>query len=112
MLNNHRLAFIFIGILLFSLHTFGQNKFEGYNLFLDVPETHTVATCTLRYVAPETEITITDLDRKTPLKVSNCGDTTAKVAQRRQQRDGDDARQFRQLQVVFHGRRQKLSDKF
>lgn len=81
MLNNHRLAFIFIGILLFSLHTFGQNKFEGYNLFLDVPETHTVATCTLRYVAPETEITITDLDRKTPLKVSNCGDTTAKVAQ-------------------------------
>jgi hypothetical protein len=81
MLNNYRLFSIVIFALLFSLQTFGQNKFEGYNLFLSVPETHAAATCTLRYVAPETEITITDLDRKTPLKVSNCGDTTAKVAQ-------------------------------
>ncbi len=81
MLNNYRLPFVVIFVFLFTLPIFGQNKFEGYNLFLSVPETHTVATCTLRYVSPETDITITDLDRKTPLKVSNCGDTTAKVAQ-------------------------------
>jgi hypothetical protein len=29
--------------------------------------------CAIRYVSPTTDITITDLDASTPIKVSNCG---------------------------------------
>ncbi|MCY7377609.1 MAG: glycoside hydrolase family 55 protein [Pyrinomonadaceae bacterium] len=82
MLKNYRTT-LFIAIVFLSVSSaFAQNRFEGYNLFLDVPETHKVATCALRYVSPQTEITITDLNRATPMRLSNCGDATTQLAQR------------------------------
>ena len=83
MLKNHRMPTLIAIILLSALSTFAQNKFEGYNLFLDVPETQKVQTCALRYVSPQTEITITDLNKATPMKLAGCGsDPSARVEQR------------------------------
>lgn len=83
MLKNHRTPTLIAIILLSALSTFAQNKFEGYNLFLDVPETQKVQTCALRYVSPQTEITITDLNKATPMKLAGCGsDPSARVEQR------------------------------
>ena len=83
MLKNHRMPTLIAIILLSALSAFAQNKFEGYNLFLDVPETQKVQTCALRYVSPQTEITITDLNKATPMKLAGCGsDPSARVEQR------------------------------
>ncbi len=65
------LSFVFV--ISFSLIVFSQNKFEGYNIILDAPETQRAATCAIRYVPPTTNITITDLNPATPLNVSACG---------------------------------------
>ncbi|MGI8640485.1 MAG: glycosyl hydrolase family 28-related protein [Pyrinomonadaceae bacterium] len=81
MLKINRILLFVVFILLSALTAVAQNKFEGYNLFLDVPDTQKVATCALRYVAPTTDITITDLDRSTPMKISNCGDATTRLTQ-------------------------------
>ncbi len=84
MLKFQRLSlFAFFIFLLFlpASSIFAQNKFEGYNLFLDVPDNQTAAVCALRYAAPTTDITITDLDRSTPMKISNCGDATTNLRQ-------------------------------
>ncbi len=82
MLKNYRTTLVIVLSLLSVSSIFAQNKFEGYNLFLDVPETHKSATCALRYVPPQTEITITDLNRATPMKLAGCGDASARVEQR------------------------------
>ncbi len=76
MLKNFRTA-AFVAFLLLSASTvFSQNKFEGYNLLLDVPENQKTATCALRYVAAENGVTITDLNRATPMKVTPCDQAT------------------------------------
>ncbi len=76
MLKNYRVV-VFIAFTLLSVSSvFSQNKFEGWNLFLDVPENHTYATCALRYVPPTTEIKITDLNTSTPMKISACNEGT------------------------------------
>jgi hypothetical protein len=54
-----------------------QNRFEGYNIVLDAPTNQTTAACALRYVPPSTEITIKDLDTRTPMKVVPCGGASA-----------------------------------
>ena len=81
MLKLQRFSFFVFFILLTAFNAFAQNKFEGYNLFLDVPDNQTAPTCALRYAAPTTDITITDLDRSTPMKFSNCGDATTRLTQ-------------------------------
>lgn len=81
MLKNYRTTLLVSFVLLSALSAFAQNKFEGYNLFLDVPENQKAAACALRYVTPETNITITDLNSATPMKVSNCGDATSRLTQ-------------------------------
>ena len=66
---------IFISIvfvLLSILSVFAQNKFEGYNIILSVPETQTSATCALRYAPPTASITISDLNSATPMNVKSC----------------------------------------
>lgn len=82
MLKIYRTTLFFVLSLLFVSTAFGQNKFEGYNLFLSVPETHKQTTCALRYVAPQTEITVKDLNPATPMRLANCGTTGARVEQR------------------------------
>lgn len=62
----------FVFVLLSVLSAFAQNKFEGYNIILSVPETHTSATCALRYAPPTSSITISDLNTATPMNVKSC----------------------------------------
>ncbi len=82
MLKNYRTTFLIAFIFLSAFSAFAQNRFEGYNLFLDVPDNQKAATCALRYSTPQTDITITDLNTATPMKVSNCGnDASTRVTQ-------------------------------
>jgi hypothetical protein len=73
------LAILFV--LLFSVSAFAQNKFEGYNLILDATETQTAASCAIRYAPPATTVTVTDLDKTTPMKLSSCAGTSTSVTQ-------------------------------
>ncbi len=83
MLKKYRTTLFIVWTLLCAVNVSAQNKFEGYNLFLDAPETQKGPTCALRYVPPQTEITITDLNRATPLKLGSCGgEASARVEQR------------------------------
>ncbi|MGI8788947.1 MAG: glycosyl hydrolase family 28-related protein [Pyrinomonadaceae bacterium] len=81
MLKNYRTTLFAVFVLLSALSVSAQNKFEGYNLFLNVPDNQKSATCALRYAAPTTDITITDLNTATPMRVSNCGDATTRLTQ-------------------------------
>lgn len=81
MLKNYRTIILVAFLFLSVLPVLAQNKFEGYNLFLDATDKQTVQACALRYVSPETDITITDLNPSTPMKVANCGDSTSRVTQ-------------------------------
>ena len=67
-------------IFLLSMNAFAQNRFEGFNIFLSVPEDQKGPTCTVRYVNPSTDIVIADLDTSTPMKLKSCGGTESKVS--------------------------------
>jgi hypothetical protein len=68
-------VFVFLSVLSVS----AQNKFEGYNIILDVPETHRAATCAIRYAPPSASITIADLDTKTPMNVKSCAGSSTNL---------------------------------
>lgn len=69
-----------ICLLSLSINISAQsNKFEGYNIVLSVPEDHQSATCTIRYVPPTTDITITDLNPATPMNVRACSGSDSTV---------------------------------
>ena len=57
----------------FALTGFSQNRFEGHNIILDVPTTQRATACAIRYAPPSAAVTITDIDRATPMRVSSCG---------------------------------------
>lgn len=61
-----------IFVLLSISSAFAQNKFEGYNVVLSVPENHTGPTCALRYTPPNAAITVSDLNSATPMNVKSC----------------------------------------
>jgi len=67
-----KLLVLSLGIAAFALTSSAQNRFEGHNIILDVPTTHREATCAIRYAPPTATVTLTDLDRATPMKVSSC----------------------------------------
>lgn len=71
----------FSALFLLSFTAFSQNRFEGYNIILDVPENQQTAACTIRYAPPTTNITISDLDTKTPMNVRSCGSSGASLSQ-------------------------------
>ncbi len=73
--------FIFFAVFAFSFSVYSQNKFEGYNIVLDVPREHKSAACALRYVPPTTDITITDLNPSTPMKLASCAGSGSIVKQ-------------------------------
>ncbi|HEY8558760.1 MAG TPA: glycosyl hydrolase family 28-related protein [Pyrinomonadaceae bacterium] len=81
MINRFLQAFAFLPLLLFfaAVAVYSQNRFEGYNLILDVPETQRNATCAMRYVSPQTNITITDLNSATPMNLKSCGGSTSSL---------------------------------
>ena len=62
----------FIIVFSFASALIAQNKFEGYNIILDVPETQTGATCAIRYAPPTTNITIADMNLATPMNLRSC----------------------------------------
>jgi len=68
-----RLFFCFALIFSLAPLVFSQNRFEGYNIILDVPETQRTATCAIRYAPPTAAITITDLNSATPMNLKSCG---------------------------------------
>jgi Pectate lyase superfamily protein len=70
-------TFIIFFIFLISVNSFAQNKFEGANIILDAPENHTSAACAIRYSGQTA--TITDLDKRTPMNVSACGQSNSAV---------------------------------
>src|SRR5258705_11954236 len=67
-----KLLVLSLGIAAFAFTGSAQNRFEGHNIILDVPTTHREASCAIRYAPPATTVTLTDLDRATPMKVSSC----------------------------------------
>jgi hypothetical protein len=71
----------FVFLLSCAASGFAQNKFEGYNIILDVPENQTAATCTIRYAPPTTDITVTDLNPATPMRVRSCAGSDSKITQ-------------------------------
>lgn len=80
MLKNYRILVLITFVFLSVSSVAAQNKFEGFNLFLQALDDQKAQACALRYVSPETDITITDLDSATPMKVKNCGDATSRVS--------------------------------
>ncbi len=74
-----KLFFFFLFVCPFTV--FSQNKFEGYNVILDAPDKQQAATCALRYVSPSTNITVTDLNTSTPMKVTTCSGSGTEVRQ-------------------------------
>jgi len=49
-----------------------QNRFEGLNIILDVPTTQRATACAIRYAPASTAVTVTDLDRSTPMRLTSC----------------------------------------
>jgi hypothetical protein len=80
-----KIVFVFTAVialtLFFSINANSQNKFEGYNIILDVPDTQQSATCAIRYAPPTTNITITDLNPATPMKVRSCAGSGSRLTQ-------------------------------
>jgi hypothetical protein len=58
-----------------------QNRFEGYNVFLDAPDQHQTATCAMRFAPANANVTIADLDASTPMKVRACDGSGTTVTQ-------------------------------
>jgi hypothetical protein len=70
--------FLSIALLLsFAAIVFSQNKFEGYNIILDVPEAQQSATCAIRYAPPTASVTISDLNGATPMNLKTCDGSPA-----------------------------------
>jgi hypothetical protein len=76
-----RIFFLLTFAFFIASNAFAQNKFEGYNIMVDAPDNQKAQACAIRYVPPTTDITITDLDRSTPMKVSNCGGAGSSLTQ-------------------------------
>lgn len=74
-----KLLVLSLGIAAFGFTVLGQNRFEGHNIILDVPTTQRSAACAIRYAPPTTTVTVTDLDRATPMKVSGCDGSSTLV---------------------------------
>lgn len=69
----------FVLIVTSALVISAQNRFEGYNLVLDVPDTQRAPVCAMRYVPPATPVTITDLNGATPMNLKSCDGSSASL---------------------------------
>ncbi|MBS1792970.1 MAG: hypothetical protein JSS81_03905 [Acidobacteria bacterium] len=72
-----RLFSCFAIVLFSAVFLFAQNRFEGYNIILDVPETQQGPTCAIRYAPPTASVTIADLNTATPMNIKNCDGSPA-----------------------------------
>lgn len=75
----NRLFLCFALFVSLATVVFSQNKFEGYNIILSVPETQRSATCAIRYAPPTTSITVSDLNAATPMNLKSCDGSTSSL---------------------------------
>jgi hypothetical protein len=75
-----KLSLLTLLLLSFTTILAAQNRFEGYNVILDVPDTQKTATCAIRFVPPTTNITIADLNPATPMNVKACDGSGANLS--------------------------------
>lgn len=75
-----KILFLKVFVLLCVCSVFAQNRFEGYNVILSVPENQTSAACALRYAPPTANITISDLNSATPMNVKACNGSGTTVS--------------------------------
>ena len=78
-MNKKSILWFFAAIFLFSVNSFAQNRFEGFNVFLSVAEDQKGPTCALRYAPTNTNITISDLNLATPMNIKPCGGSESRV---------------------------------
>jgi hypothetical protein len=67
--------YLILSVVVASLYVsaaFCQNRFEGYNVIVNAPTTQQSYACAVRFAPPTTNITVTDLDRSTPMKLAPC----------------------------------------
>lgn len=76
-----QVIFLFTFVFVLSQSAFAQNKFEGYNIIVNAPETHKSVTCAIRYSPPTTAVTITDLTPSTPMNVKSCNGAGTNLTQ-------------------------------
>lgn len=74
-----RLFLSFALLLSFAAVIYSQNRFEGYNIILSVPETQRSATCAIRYAPPTAAITISDLNSATPMNLKSCSGSASSL---------------------------------
>lgn len=77
----YKFAFLILVIFASSFSAIAQNRFEGYNIFMSVPENHKQATCAIRFVPPTRSITIADLNPATPMNVKSCDGSGSRLTQ-------------------------------
>lgn len=75
-----KLIFLTVIVTFFVLSAAAQNRFEGYNLYIDVPTTQTTQSCAIRYSSPDNDITIKDLNPATPMNIKSCSGSPSKVS--------------------------------
>ena len=75
------LLLLSLALFVFALIAPAQNRFEGHNIILDVPTTQRSTACAIRFAPPTATATITDIDRSTPMKVSNCESGGSSITQ-------------------------------
>lgn len=68
-------------VLTGSFSAFSQNRFEGYNVVVSVPTNHRTATCALQFYPTTTTISITDINRSTPLSIKPCSGSGTNLVQ-------------------------------
>ncbi len=74
-----RILATFAVVISLTAAAMAQNKFEGYNIILDAPDSHRGPTCALRFAPPATSITIADLDTATPMNLRSCDGSGSSV---------------------------------
>lgn len=72
--------FLTVILTFFVLSAAAQNRFEGYNLYIDVPTTQTAQSCAIRYSSPDNDVTIKDLNPATPMNIKSCNGSPSKVS--------------------------------
>ncbi len=75
-----KIIFLHIILTVFVLNTAAQNRFEGFNLFIEAPTDQTVQSCAIRYASTDNNITIKDLNPATPMNIKACGGSSSTVS--------------------------------
>lgn len=76
-----KILFLTTILTFFVLNSAAQNRFEGYNLYIEVPTDQLGQSCAIRYSSPQTDVVIKDLNPSTPTNIRPCGGSTSRVTE-------------------------------